>query len=156
MTKFFLFHLFTVCIIFTYIGERTELQVTISQSDTILFDHSITGMLYYIKYSIFLLNRCFWFLFFYFYLLSSAFFFYWRWYLICNIFYVILAHDPPPICLSPAFVQILADLCFDFYDIQVKLDKINVCFRIKPRILGKTVKNLEIGCFTLTPGNRLE
>lgn len=98
----------------------------------------------------FFFNSCFWFL----GLLSSVSFYGCRY--SCNMFYIILAHDPPPICLSPAFVQILADLCFDFYDIQVSRDKVNVCFRIQPRILGQAVTNLEIGCFTLTPGNRLQ
>ncbi|KAG8173688.1 hypothetical protein JTE90_024526 [Oedothorax gibbosus] len=90
------------CITFTYHGERTELQTTITINEEVVFDEPI-----------------------------------------------ISANHPPPICVSYPGLNVAADLCFDFYDIQVFPDSIHVCLRVTPRVLFQPVTQIEIGCYTL-------
>ncbi|KAG8191293.1 hypothetical protein JTE90_003298 [Oedothorax gibbosus] len=62
---------------------------------------------------------------------------------------IITANDPPAICVSYPGWNLAADLCFDFYDLQVFEDSLHVCLRVIPRVLMQPITHIEIGCYTL-------
>ncbi|CAL1261011.1 unnamed protein product [Larinioides sclopetarius] len=59
----------------------------------------------------------------------------------------ISVNNPPPMCFSYPPGNIIADLCFKFYDVQVKLGKLHSCLNLSPRIMMKELMTFKIGCF---------
>ncbi|GFX12523.1 DUF4773 domain-containing protein [Trichonephila clavipes] len=58
------------------------------------------------------------------------------------------ANNPPAICVGHPAAQVIADICFNFYDLQVSLDKFKVCLDIQPRVFLRKVTNIEVGCLS--------
>ncbi|GBN44275.1 hypothetical protein AVEN_242752-1 [Araneus ventricosus] len=59
----------------------------------------------------------------------------------------ISASNPPPLCFSFPPGNFIADLCFRFYDVQAKLDKLHTCLELNPRVLFKKITTINVGCF---------
>ncbi|GBN44274.1 hypothetical protein AVEN_242751-1 [Araneus ventricosus] len=59
----------------------------------------------------------------------------------------ISANNPPPLCFSFPPGNFIADLCFRFYDVQAKLDKLHTCLELNPRVLLKKIMTIKVGCF---------
>ncbi|XP_055949234.1 uncharacterized protein LOC129983273 [Argiope bruennichi] len=57
------------------------------------------------------------------------------------------AHNPPRMCFSYPPGNIIADLCFKFHKVQVKLNKLHSCLDLSPRIMMKDLMTFKIGCF---------
>ncbi|GFR05964.1 DUF4773 domain-containing protein [Trichonephila clavata] len=58
------------------------------------------------------------------------------------------ANNPLPICVGLPNFSVIADLCFEFYDVQIFRDKFHFCLTLRPRIMMKEIARIKVGCFT--------
>ncbi|GFT91717.1 DUF4773 domain-containing protein [Nephila pilipes] len=58
------------------------------------------------------------------------------------------ANNPPPICVGHPAARVMADICFDFYNVQMSLDEFKVCLDIQPRVFLRKITNIKVGCLT--------
>ncbi|XP_055953924.1 uncharacterized protein LOC129989174 [Argiope bruennichi] len=59
-------------------------------------------------------------------------------------------NNPPPVCPKIHHGLSVVDICFDFYNVQIKLHKLNVCLALNPRVLRRNIMNINVGCFTFS------
>lgn len=65
------------------------------------------------------------------------------------MFFVFLAHNPPPVCFGAPGLKQYADICVHFYDLNATRTKLHGCVNIEARLHKVVVGTYKVGCFNI-------